>query len=67
MGGDSAPAAAGWHGHLGPLERQWPGTARLFYELGLGRNFTDIREPGPGIFSRSSGPMRWGRMNAGIP
>lgn len=27
-----------------------PGTARLFYELGLGRNFTDIREARPGDF-----------------
>ncbi len=50
VGGDSAPALAGWHGHLGPLECQRARHGRLFYELGLGRNFTDIREARPGDF-----------------
>ncbi len=34
----------------GALECQRARTARLFYELGLGRNFTDIREARPGDF-----------------
>ncbi|HEY5791880.1 MAG TPA: hypothetical protein VIS74_01185, partial [Chthoniobacterales bacterium] len=38
------------HGVWGRWNANGPGTARLFYELGLGRNFTDLAEARPGDF-----------------
>jgi len=38
------------HGVWGRWNANGPGTARLFYELGLGRNFTDLESARPGDF-----------------
>lgn len=38
------------HGVWGRWNANGPGTARLFYELGLGRNFTHLAEARPGDF-----------------
>ena len=50
-----------------------PGTARLFYELGLGRNFTDFSQAQPGDFMKifwnnNVGKRRgYGRHKSGWP
>ena len=42
-----------------------PGTARLFYELGLGRNFTDINRAQPGDFMKIFWSKNVGRQENG--
>ncbi len=42
-----------------------PGTARLFYELGLGRNFTDFSEAQPGDFMKIFWNNNVGRRESG--
>jgi hypothetical protein len=40
------------HGVWGRWNANGPGTARLFYELGIGTNFTDIKQAKPGDFMK---------------
>jgi hypothetical protein len=42
-----------------------PGTARLFYELGLGRNFTDFEQAQPGDFMKIFWNKNVGRRESG--
>lgn len=42
-----------------------PGTARLFYELGLGRNFTDFAQARPGDFMKIFWNKNVGRRESG--
>src|SRR5881398_3722986 len=42
-----------------------PGTARLFHELGLGRNFTDFRQAQPGDFMKIFWNQNVGRRESG--
>lgn len=42
-----------------------PGTARLFYELGLGRNFTDFAQAQPGDFMKIFWNKNVGRRESG--
>jgi hypothetical protein len=42
-----------------------PGTARLFYELGLGRNFTDFNQAQPGDFMKIFWNKNVGRRESG--
>jgi len=42
-----------------------PGTARLFYELGLGRNFTDFEQAQPGDFMKIFWNNNVGRRESG--
>jgi hypothetical protein len=42
-----------------------PGTARLFYELGLGRNFTDFNQARPGDFMKIFWNKNVGRRESG--
>jgi len=42
-----------------------PGTARLFYELGLGRNFTDFQEAQPGDFMKIFWNSEVGKLEHG--
>src|SRR5712691_10048077 len=42
-----------------------PGTARLFYELGLGRNFTDFSQAQPGDFMKIFWNKNVGRRESG--
>jgi len=42
-----------------------PGTARLFHELGLGRNFTDFAEAKPGDFMKIFWSNRVGKTESG--
>jgi len=42
-----------------------PGTARLFYELGLGRNFTDFAQAQPGDFMKIFWSKNVGRRESG--
>src|SRR5437764_349302 len=42
-----------------------PGTARLFYELGLGRNFTDFSQAQPGDFMKIFWNSNVGRRESG--
>src|SRR5947207_12565355 len=42
-----------------------PGTARLFYELGLGRNFTDFAQAQPGDFMKIFWNSNVGRRESG--
>ncbi len=42
-----------------------PGTARLFHELGLGRNFTDVDQARPGDFMKIFWSKRVGRRESG--
>src|SRR5437763_10827225 len=42
-----------------------PGTARLFYELGLGRNFTDFAQAQPGDFMKIFWTKNVGRRESG--
>lgn len=42
-----------------------PGTARLFYELGLGRNFTDFEQAQPGDFMKIFWSKNVGRRESG--
>ena len=42
-----------------------PGTARLFHELGLGRNFTDFAQAQPGDFMKIFWSQRVGRSESG--
>jgi len=42
-----------------------PGTARLFYELGLGRNFTDLGQAQPGDFMKIFWNNNVGRRESG--
>jgi hypothetical protein len=42
-----------------------PGTARLFYELGLGRNFTDFNQARPGDFMKIFWNRNVGRRESG--
>ena len=42
-----------------------PGTARLFYELGLGRNFTDFAQAQPGDFMKIFWNQNVGRRESG--
>src|SRR6266481_6630370 len=42
-----------------------PGTARLFYELGLGRNFTDFAQAQPGDFMKIFWNQSVGRLESG--
>src|SRR6267142_6574285 len=42
-----------------------PGTARLFYELGLGRNFTDFAQAQPGDFMKIFWNNNVGRSESG--
>ena len=42
-----------------------PGTARLFYELGLGRNFTDFAQGRPGDFMKIFWSKNVGRRESG--
>ena len=42
-----------------------PGTARLFHELGLGRNFTDFRQAQPGDFMKIFWNQNVGRSESG--
>src|SRR5207247_1203454 len=42
-----------------------PGTARLFYELGLGRNFTDFAQAQPGDFMKIFWSKNVGRRETG--
>lgn len=44
--------AADGQGVWGRWNANGPGTPRLFYELGLGRNFSDFREARPGDFMK---------------
>jgi len=44
-----------------------PGTARLFHELRLGRNFDNIDQAKPGDFMKFSGRARLAETSTGIP
>ena len=53
------------HGIWGRWNANGPGTARLFHELGLGRNFDDYEEARPGDFMKIFWTPEVGRLERG--
>ena len=53
------------HGVWGRWNANGPGTARLFYELGLGRNFDDFEQARPGDFMKIFWSREVGRRERG--
>lgn len=53
------------HGVWGRWNANGPGTARLFYELGLGRNFDDFEQARPGDFMKIFWSNEVGRRERG--
>ena len=53
------------HGVWGRWNANGPGTARFFYELGLGRNFEDFEQARPGDFMKIFWSREVGRLERG--